>query len=54
MSLLSTTGELFEKVILKIAQRPTESITLQCMRLADLVTLNFNNKLFTAALFLDI
>jgi hypothetical protein len=27
--------------------------TLQCMRLADHVTLNFNNKMSTAAVFLD-
>jgi hypothetical protein len=69
ISLLSTTGKLFEKVILKIVQRHIEnrkllnanqfgfrarhSATLQCMRLADHVTLNFN-KMSTAAVFLDI
>jgi retron-type reverse transcriptase len=30
------------------------STTLQCMRLADHITLNFNNKMSTAAVFLDI
>jgi hypothetical protein len=30
------------------------STTLQCMRLTDHVTLNFNNKMSTAAVFLDI
>jgi hypothetical protein len=30
------------------------STTLQCMRLTDHVTLNFNNKISTAAVFLDI
>jgi hypothetical protein len=70
ISLLSTTGKLFEKVILKIVQKHTEercllnagqfgfrarhSTTLQYMRLTDHVTLNFNNKMSTAALFLDI
>jgi hypothetical protein len=61
-------GKLLEKVILKIVQRHTgekgllnagqfglracHSTTLQCMRLTDHVTLNFN--MFTAAVFLDI
>jgi hypothetical protein len=70
VTLLSTTGKLFEKVILKIVQRHIEnrkllnanqfgflarhSTTLQWMRLADHVTLNFNNKMSTAAVFLDI
>jgi hypothetical protein len=70
ISLLSTTGKLFEKVILKIVQRHLEerdllnvsqfdfharhSTTLQCMRLTDHVTLNFNNNISTAAVFLDI
>jgi hypothetical protein len=61
---------IFEKVILKMAQRHTEnsnilnacqfgfrarhSTTLQCMRLTDQVTLNFNNNMATAAVFLDI
>jgi hypothetical protein len=55
ISLLSTTGKLFEKLILKMAQKHTEkrgllnasqfgfcayhSMTLQCMRLTDYVTL---------------
>jgi hypothetical protein len=59
ISLLSTTGNLFEKVILKTLQkligekgllnasefgfRARHSTTLQCMRLTDHVTLNFNN-----------
>jgi hypothetical protein len=67
---LSTTDKRFEKVILKIIKRHTEernllnasqfgfrerhSTTLHCMRLADHVTLNFNNKMSTAAVFLDI
>jgi hypothetical protein len=70
ISLLSTTGKLFEKVILEIVQRhignwkllnasqfdfrARHSTTLQCMRLADHVTLNFNNKMSTAAVFFDI
>jgi hypothetical protein len=70
ISLLSTTGKLFEKVILKILQkqinerdllnasqfgfRARHSTTLQCMKLTDHVTLNFNNKMSTAAVFLDI
>jgi hypothetical protein len=70
ITLLSTTGKLFEKVILKIVQRQIEdkgllnasqfaylarhSTTLQCMKLTDHVTLNFNNKISTAAVFLDI
>ncbi|PNF22596.1 hypothetical protein B7P43_G12673 [Cryptotermes secundus] len=70
ISLLSTTGKLFEKVILKFLRKHIEerdllnasqfgfrarhSTTLQCMRLADHVTLNFNNKMSTAAVFLDI
>jgi hypothetical protein len=69
ISLLSTTGKLFEKVIIQIVQRHTgkkgllnagqfgfralHSTTLQCMRLMDHVTLNFNN-MSTAAVFLDI
>jgi hypothetical protein len=67
---MSTTGKVFEKVILKIFQKHIEergllnasqfgfrarhSTTLQCMRLTDHVTLNFNNKMSTAAVFLDI
>jgi hypothetical protein len=67
---LSSTGKVFEKVILEIAKRHIEernllnasqfgfrashSTTLQCMRLADHVTLHFNNNMSTAAVFLDI
>jgi hypothetical protein len=70
ISLLPTTGKLFEKVILQFFQKHVEekgllnasqfvfrarhSTTLQCMRLTDHVTLNFNNEMSTAALFLDI
>jgi hypothetical protein len=69
ISLLSTTGKLFEKVILKALQkhideggmltasqfgfRARHSTTLQCMRLTDHVTVNFD-KMSTAAVFLDI
>jgi hypothetical protein len=69
INLLFTTGRLFDKVILKIVQRHMEekcllneiqfgfcahhSTTLQCMRRTDHVTLNFNNNLSTAAVFLD-
>jgi hypothetical protein len=70
ISPLFTMGKLFEKVILKILQKHIEergllnarqfgfrerhSTTLQYMRLMDHVTLNFNNKMSTAAMFLDI
>jgi hypothetical protein len=70
ISLLSTIGKLFEKVILKIVQKhikergllnPSQfgfhtyhSMTLQCMSLTDHVTLNFNKTMSTAAVFLDI
>jgi hypothetical protein len=70
ISLLSTTSELFEKVILKLVQSRSKergllnasrfgsharhSTTLQCMRLTDHVTLNFNNNMSTAAVSLDI
>jgi hypothetical protein len=70
ISLLSTMGKLFEKVILKRIQRHIEekslhnacqsgfrachSTTLQRMRLTDHMTLNFNNNMSTAAVFLDI
>jgi hypothetical protein len=70
ISLLPTTGKLFEKVILKFVQKHIEergllnanqfgfcachNTTLQCMRITDHVTLNFNNKMSTAAVFLDI
>jgi hypothetical protein len=63
-------GKLFEKIILQIVQKhiggrnllnasqfgfhARHSTTLQCMRLADHVILNFNNKIFTAEVFLDI
>jgi retron-type reverse transcriptase len=63
-------GKLFEKVILKIIQRHIEEkslhnacqfgfrarhgTTLQCMRLTDHVTLNFNNNMPAAMVFLDI
>jgi hypothetical protein len=69
ISLLSTTGKLFEKVILKIVKkhigekgllnagqfgfRSRHSTTLQCMRLTDNVTLNFNN-LCMAVVFLNL
>jgi len=69
ISLLSTTGKLFEKVLQKIVQRHLEennllnashfgfrvrhSATFQCMWLTDHVTLKFNN-MSTAAVFLDI
>jgi hypothetical protein len=56
ISLLSTTGKLFGQVILKIFQKnllnanqfgfhANHSTTLQCMRLTDHITLNFNNKM---------
>jgi hypothetical protein len=70
ISLLPTTGKLFEKVILQLLKKHTEekgllnasqfgfrarhSTTLQLMRLTDHMTLNFNNKMFMAAVFLDI
>jgi hypothetical protein len=70
ISLLSTTGKLFEKVIQKIVQRHLDynnllnvsqfgfrarhSTTLQCMRNTDHITLNLNNNMSTAAVFLDI
>jgi hypothetical protein len=59
---LSTTGKLFEKVILKILKKHIEekgllnanqfgfracpSVTPQCMRLMDHVTLNFNGNVY--------
>jgi hypothetical protein len=68
--LLSTTGNIFEKVILKIVQRhigkrgllnashfgfrARQRTTLQCMRLTNNVTLNFTSYTSTAAIFLDI
>jgi hypothetical protein len=70
VSVLSTIGKLFENVVLKIVQRHLEerdllnasqfgfrashSTILQCMRLTDHVTLNVNNNMSTAAVFLDI
>jgi hypothetical protein len=70
ISLLSTSGKLFEKGILKIVQKHIEergllnasqfgfcachSMTLQCMRLRGHVTLNVNNNMYMAAVFLDI
>jgi hypothetical protein len=67
--LLPSTGNIFGKVILEIVKRhigkrnvlnasqfgfrARHSTTLQCMRLADHVTLHFNN-MSTAAVFLDI
>jgi len=63
-------GKLFEKAILKTVQRYAEekkllhkshfgfhahhSTALQYTRLADHVTLNFNNSMSTAVIFLDI
>jgi hypothetical protein len=70
ISLLSTTIKLFKTVILQIVQKHIEergllnasqfgfhahhSTTLQCMRLTENVTLNFNDNMPTAAVFLDI
>jgi hypothetical protein len=64
ISLLSTTGKLFEKLILKTIQKHTEernlinasqfvfqtdhSMTLQFVRLADNVIQNFNKNMLTA------
>jgi hypothetical protein len=70
ISSLSATGKLFEKVILKIAQRPIEkrsqlnasqfgfrerhSTTLQFMRFTNNMTLNFNSNMSTVAVVLAI
>jgi hypothetical protein len=70
ISLLSTTGKLSEKLTLRTIQKHTEernllnasqfgfradhSTTLQCLRQAGHVALNFNNNMSTAAVFLDI
>jgi hypothetical protein len=70
ISLLSTTGKLFEKVILKIVQRHVEDnnllnacqfgfrasygTTLQCIRPADQGTPNFTNNMSTPSVSLDI
>jgi hypothetical protein len=67
---ISLLPSVFEKVILEIVKihigernllnasqfdfRARYSMTMQCMRLADYVTLNFNNNMSTAAVFLDI
>lgn len=67
--LLSTNGKLFEKFILKMAQRQIErrtllnwsqfsfhvhhSMILQSVRLMGYVTLNFNNRMSMAAVFLN-
>jgi hypothetical protein len=69
-SLLPTTGKVFEKYILGIVHRHIKgrnllsasqfgfrahrSITLQSMMLTDHLTLNFEKKMSTAAIFLDI
>jgi hypothetical protein len=70
ISLLSTRGKLFEKVVLNIVQthieergllnasqfgfRARHSTTLEYMRLSDHITSNFNNNMSTAAVFVDI
>jgi hypothetical protein len=70
ISLLSSAGKVFEKIILQIVNklirennmlsasqfgfRARHSTTLQCMRLADHVTLKFNSNMSTAAVFLYI
>jgi hypothetical protein len=69
ISLLSTTGKLFENMTLRTIQKHIEesllntsqlgfradhSTTLQCMRLADHITLNFNNNMSTLVVFLGI
>jgi hypothetical protein len=63
ISLLSTTGKLFEKVILKTVQgtlkkeaclMPLTARQLHCMRLTEHVTLNFNNNMSTDAVLLSI
>jgi hypothetical protein len=70
ISLLSTRGKLFEKVILKTVQSHIDkrgllnaselgfgarhSTTIQCMRLSDHSNLNFNSNMSTAPVFLDI
>jgi hypothetical protein len=70
ISLLSITGKLFEKLILRTIQKYTEErillsasqfgfrahrcMTIFNMRLADHITLNFNNNMSTAPVFLDI
>jgi hypothetical protein len=70
ISLLSTTGKLFQKLILRTIEKHTEernllnarefgfrtdqSKTLQCMKLTNYSSLNFNNNISTAAVFLVI
>jgi hypothetical protein len=70
ISLLSPTVKLFEKVVVKFFQRHIENrnllnanqfgfrardtTTLECMRLADHVSLNFNNTISMSSAFLDI
>jgi hypothetical protein len=68
ISLLSTTGKLFEKLILihrhteernllnasRFGFRARHSMTFQCMKLTDYVSLNFKNNMSMAAVFLDI
>jgi hypothetical protein len=70
ISHLSTTGQQLRKVVVKIVQKQIEysgllnaslfgfcvrhSTTLQYMKFTDHVTLNFNNNMYTAAVFLDI
>jgi hypothetical protein len=70
INLLSTTGKLFEKRILKIVRRHIEgrgllnasqftfrarqSTTFRYMKLTDHVVLNLKNDMSTAAIFLDI
>jgi hypothetical protein len=70
ISLMSTTGKLFEEVIHNIVQKYIKEISLlnasqfvfrerhrtslQCMRQTDHVTLNFNNNMSTVAVFLAI
>jgi len=68
--LLSVMGKLLKKAILKIVQRHIKEnnllhecqfgfrahhdMTLQCIKLADHETQNFNNSMPTAVVFLDI
>jgi hypothetical protein len=70
ISLLSTTVKLFQKQILRkihkhvkeinllnasqFGFRAHRSMKLQCMRLADHITLNFKNNILTATAFLEI
>jgi hypothetical protein len=70
IGLLSSKSKVFEKVTLEIVTgqigernvlnpsqfgfRARHSTTLQCMRIADHVSLHFNNNMSTTAVFLDI